>query len=107
MTEISSDADRIAWRQKYLRWICAKAREQGEGRRELVQVTSLTWHKAHQEGLEDAVALLHMIAESREGDERELVRTLADAIEGLRAKNDADAIGIYGLAPYRGEDVAE
>jgi hypothetical protein len=101
MTSISTDQDRIAWRQKYIRYISSKSRDTGDELRELVRVTSLTWHKAHQEGLEDAVALIMMLAEQRAGEERELLTTVADAVEGLRQKNDDDMLRIYGLEPYR------
>lgn len=106
MIAISSDADRIAWRQKYLRYSGALTRAQGEELQEFVRVTNLCWHKAHQEGLEDAIGLVLMLAEGRDRAEREAMTAIADALEGLRAKNDDDMLRIYGLGPYRPAEAA-
>lgn len=100
------DSERIAWRKKYLRYAGAYTRADGEALQEFVRVTSLCWHKAHQEGLEDAIGLLRMLAEGREGDERELVTVMADALEALREKNDGDMLRIYSLEPYRNPQAA-
>ena len=62
---------------------------------------NITWHKAHQEGLEDAVMLLLDLAASKDRAKREFIRSLADSIEMLRAKNDDDARSLHGVPEYR------
>lgn len=101
MIEISSDADRVKWREKYLRYLLAHLDGREETSAEAVRVTNLTWHKAHQEGLEDAIALIFTMAKNRPRSEQELLESAADALEALRAKNDVDTLEAYSLSEYR------
>jgi hypothetical protein len=101
MIEISSDADRVRWREKYLRYLLAHLDGREQISAEAVRVTNLTWHKAHQEGLEDAIALIFTMAKNRPRAEQELLESAADAIEALRAKDDVDTLAAYGQAEYR------
>ena len=99
----SSDADRTAWRGKALAYIEALTVPRAFDKDEACRMVNMTWHKAHQEGLEDAIMLLLDLAADKDDDERELIRALADSIEALRAKNDEDARRIQGFPDYRPE----
>lgn len=90
-------ADRIEWRQKFMRYLAPQLVGGDDQVREVMRTTSLTWHKAHQEGLEDAVTMVRLLAEKRQGDERELVTVVLDAIEALREKNQSDFAKLYGI----------
>lgn len=98
------DDERTAWRAKYLRYLTPHLMGEDDQVRQVVRTTVLTWHKAHQEGLEDAVALIRMLAEKRIGDERELVTVIGDTIEALREKNQIDIAQIYQIPWPHDED---
>lgn len=98
---ISSTADRVAWRRKALRYVASLARPQAFDAAEACGVVDMTWHKAHQEGLEDAVMLLLDIAADKPQPERDLIRNLVDTIELLRAKNDEDMRMVRNVSDYR------
>ena len=98
---VSSKTDRVAWRRKALGYVASLAEPKAFDGAEACGLVDMTWHKAHQEGLEDAIMLLLDLAADKPRAERELIRSLADTIEALRAKNDADMRALRNVPAYR------
>lgn len=101
---ISSEADRVAWRSKALGYVVSLTEPKAFNAAEACGLVDMTWHKAHQEGLEDAIILLLEIAADKPRPERELIRNLVDTIELLRAKNDSDMRSVRSAPVYRPKD---